>query len=86
MTSDKIKEPLHYTAWPIEPVKFIMGNELEFWRGNVIKYTMRAGLKHYDGMGTNESEITDLKKAIRYLEIRIEEIENDIKEYQPGCA
>ena len=66
---DQVVHPNHYEQWEIEPVTFIMTNDLEFWRGNVIKYVMRAGLK--DG----QSEVTDLEKAKRYIEMRINQLE-----------
>lgn len=59
-----------------------MQNSMEFWRGNVIKYVSRAGSKLYDGQDKVQSEITDLKKAMRYCEMRINLLEgkqpNDI--------
>jgi len=70
-----IEQPPHYEAFNIEPVSFIMKNNLSFWKGNVIKYVMRAGLKTYDNQDKNQSEITDLSKAIRYCEMRINELE-----------
>jgi hypothetical protein len=33
-----------------------------------VKYASRAGFKLYPGMDAVESEITDLKKVIRYAE------------------
>ncbi len=77
-----IRRPSHYAKWPIEPIVFIMQNGMEFWRGNVIKYVSRAGSKLYDGQDKVQSEITDLKKAMRYCEMRINLLEgkqpNDI--------
>jgi hypothetical protein len=70
-----IKSPDHYAKWSIEPITFIMGNGLSFWAGNVIKYTVRAGSKHYVGMTSDESEITDLKKARRYIDMRLNQLE-----------
>ena len=67
--SDVIKNPKHYEQYEFEPVSFIMKNELSFWMGNVIKYVMRAGTKE------NTDEIQDLKKAIRYIEMRINQLE-----------
>ena len=67
--SDVIKNPRHYEQYEFEPVSFIMKNELSFWMGNVIKYIMRAGTKE------NTDEIQDLKKAIRYIEMRINQLE-----------
>jgi hypothetical protein len=69
-----VDRPAHYTKWAIEPITFIMRNEMEFWRGNIIKYTARAGAKQYDGMSLVESEITDLEKVRRYAEMRINEL------------
>jgi hypothetical protein len=66
-----VVRPAHYTNWPIEPIVFIMQNRMEFWRGNIIKYVSRAGLKQYEGQDWTESEITDLQKAMRYCEMRI---------------
>jgi hypothetical protein len=70
-----IKSPDHYSKWAIEPIIFIMSNDLSFWRGNVIKYVVRAGSKHYVGMTPDESEITDLKKARRYIDMRLNQLE-----------
>jgi len=80
---DKVERPSHYTQWAIEPIIYIMNNGFEFWRGNIIKYVSRAGSKLYDGQDKVQSEITDLKKAIRYCEMRINLLEgkqpNDIQ-------
>jgi hypothetical protein len=67
--SDVIQNPKHYERYAIEPVSFIMNNELPFWMGNVIKYIMRAGYK------SNTDEITDLRKAKRYIDMRINQLE-----------
>ena len=48
-----------------------MRNKMSFAKGNCIKYVSRAGKKQYDGMSMDDSAITDLKKAIRYLEMEI---------------
>jgi hypothetical protein len=76
-TSDIIYRPKHYAEYNIEPIEFIMKNEMEFWRGNIIKYTARAGLKTYDGMDAQQSEITDLHKVMRYAEMRINHLQNN---------
>ena len=72
---DQVKNPSHYTRWAIEPIVYIMQNNFEFWRGNVVKYVSRAGSKIYDGQDATQSEITDLNKAIRYCEMRINQLE-----------
>ena len=72
--TDVVAAPAHYSQYKIEPITFIMGNKLPFWLGNVIKYTMRAGAKHYDGKTSLQSEITDLNKAKRYIDMRLNEL------------
>jgi len=75
MSDEIVREPAHYARWKVEPITYIMLNGFEFWRGNIIKYASRAGYKPYEGMSTPDSEITDLKKVIRYAEMRINQIE-----------
>ena len=72
-----IDNPSHYTRWSIEPITFIMENSLEFWRANIIKYAMRAGYKHRNGLKDWESEIEDLEKIRRYAELRINHIKGE---------
>lgn len=76
---DIINQPSHYTDNVIEPIELIMRNDLPFALGNVVKYVSRAGKKKYEGMTEQESEITDLKKAMRYLEMQINLIEGKEK-------
>ena len=78
MSKDIINTPDHYARWLIEPITFIMRNGFEFWRGNIVKYACRAGYKTYDGMDAVESEITDLKKVIRYAEMRINQLKGEV--------
>lgn len=74
-TIDKIvKQPSHYAKWKVEPITFIMENDLPFHTGNIIKYAVRAGSKLYDGMDASQSEITDLEKVRRYAEMRINQL------------
>ena len=75
---DIVTKPKHYHDFEIEPSDFIMKNQLSFWKGNIVKYASRAGLKVYDGMDEVESEITDLRKAIRYAEMRINQLEGKL--------
>src|SRR6056300_28588 len=78
-TADIVNEPKHYARWKIEPITYIMRNGFEFWRGNIVKYASRAGYKVYDGKSQEDSEITDLKKVIRYAEMRINQINGETK-------
>lgn len=75
--ADVIHKPSHYAKWPIEPATFIIRNGMEFWRGNIVKYATRAGHKQYASMSKAESEITDLKKIIRYAEMRINQLNGE---------
>jgi hypothetical protein len=59
-------DPNHYARFPIQPLTFITKNKLEFWQGNIIKYIMR-----YDA----KNGLEDLKKARRYLDEKINEME-----------
>lgn len=71
---DIIKAPLHYSQHTNQPVDFIMSNRLSFWAGNVIKYVARAGTKMYPGQDPIQSEINDINKAIRYCEMRLNQL------------
>jgi hypothetical protein len=53
----------HYKDMKIQPIEFIVHNNIDYIPGNVIKYVCRY--KYKNG-------IEDLKKAIHYLEILIE--------------
>lgn len=79
--SDIVNKPSHYTMWRIEPITFIMENGLPFHTGNIIKYAMRAGHKIYEGEDEVGSEITDLRKVMRYAEMRIEQLDKNMKDY-----
>lgn len=63
---DKVNHPVHYGGKenPFEPIKIIESLSLDFHIGNALKYILRAGKK--------EDEIEDLKKAIWYLNRKIE--------------
>jgi hypothetical protein len=54
----------HYKA-KVQPIDLIEAQQLNFNRGNVIKYVSRAGKKE------GESELKDLEKALYYLEREI---------------
>ena len=61
--ADIIKEPPHYTKWKIEPITFIMENNIPFAEANVVKYVMRW---------RDKNGIQDLEKAKRYIDMIIE--------------
>ena len=70
-----VTKPAHYTRWNIEPVEFLLKNDVPGHIFNIVKYVMRAGYKLYPNQDAVQSEITDLKKAARYIEMRINLLE-----------
>ena len=76
---DIVNKPPHYTRFAIEPITFIMRNALPYHVGNMCKYSVRAGYKLYPNMTQVESEITDLRKAIRSAEMRINLLQGEME-------
>lgn len=64
MTRDTAIEPNHYTSFKVQPNRYIVDNNLGWYEGNVVKYVTRHKMK-------NGKE--DLLKAIKYLELLLEE-------------
>ena len=58
-----VHDPRHYNRLSIEPWDFIQQNKLDFFEGNVVKYICRW---------KNKGGVTDLRKAITYIEKIIE--------------
>ena len=67
--ADKIKNPPHYFRFKIEPITFVMQNNIPYAEGNAIKYICRWRYKH----DTKEAQIEDLKKAKQYIDLLIEQ-------------
>lgn len=63
---DDINHPAHYNRFPVEVINIT--EQLDFNRGNVVKYTTRAGFK------PGEDEMKDLLKAQWYLNRAIEKL------------
>ena len=61
--SDPVENPAHYTRFPVEVITIT--ENLNFCRGNAVKYICRAGAKNPD------LEVQDLQKALWYLEREI---------------
>lgn len=57
----------HYSGQGIQPIDYILANELDFCEGNVVKYVTRWKFKN---------GVEDLKKARQYLDFLIEENED----------
>ena len=56
----------HYRSLPLQPIEFILKNELGFCEGNVVKYVSRWQSK---------GGIEDLRKARHYIDLLIASIE-----------
>ena len=66
MLEKDIVQPSHYSRYVIEPLDFIMENQLPFWVGSIIKYACRAGYKlNHENENRLEAEVRDLAKIIR---------------------
>jgi hypothetical protein len=57
MSDNKIS-PDHYAKYKIEPISFIVENELDYCQGNIIKYIMRY---------KDKNGLEDLYKAEWYI-------------------
>lgn len=86
-TNDMVNHPSHYTTnlpfiifeyagkyikKTIECIDVI--RNMPAWKGNVIKYTWRAGLKKDASMEDIDKEIEDLEKAQWYLIDRVNQL------------
>jgi hypothetical protein len=68
--SDPVNSPSHYRLGGIEVIEAIEAWQLDYHRGNVVKYVARAGKKD----PTKERE--DLEKAAFYLNRAINRLKN----------
>lgn len=69
--SNRKDQPLHYETDSIDVIDVCKIYNLNFNKGNVVKYVCRSGKK--------DDEIKDLEKAITYLEREIEHLRNERK-------
>jgi len=67
--ADFVKKPPHYFRYKIEPITFIMQNEIPYAEANAIKYLCRWKFKHE----SRERQLEDLKKAKQYIDLLIEQ-------------
>ena len=76
---EHVSHPSHYT-W----LKELCGVEviditrhMDFDLGNAIKYILRQGHKHEEGMSDKEKAIEDLEKAVWYINDRIKQLKEE---------
>lgn len=73
--SDPINHPAHYTGFSNGAEVIDITENLNFNRGNAIKYLARAGAKDA------AKELEDLRKAAWYVQREIQRIESASKSY-----
>lgn len=66
---DPVNHPAHYTRGGVEVLDAIEAWGLNYYRGNVVKYVVRAGHKSAD------TEIEDLQKAAFCLDREIKRLQ-----------
>ena len=72
---EAVNHPKHYNSHPSGIECIDIARHYCFSIGNAIKYLWRAGLKQDADKDSVEKEIEDLKKAIWYINDRIEQLE-----------
>jgi hypothetical protein len=70
VTDDPVNHPSHYTFGKIEVIEVIEDWDLDYHRGNAVKYIARA--KH------KGAELQDLEKAQWYLNRAVEKMKEKI--------
>lgn len=65
---DNVNHPAHYTDGKIEVIDFIEDKNLNYHRGNAVKYIARSGKKDH------AKEIEDLQKASWYINREIDRL------------
>ena len=65
-----IRHQKHYEQYNIQPITFIVENNLDFCTGNIIKYVCRHNMKN---------GVEDLQKAKHYLDMLISKAEGKFK-------
>lgn len=74
-SNDAVNLPSHYARFPIEPIRFVADNNLNWFQGNIIKYILRWDAK--DG-------VQDLAKAARYLSMWRKQLGGDKDWWRQG--
>lgn len=80
--SDPINHPSHYNSGTIEVIEAIEDWNLDYHRGNAVKYIARAGRKVAEKSSeeiVKQATIQDLEKAIWYIRRSIELLQPEIR-------
>ena len=70
--ANKVMQPKHYTSHPSGVECIEIAKYYDFMIGNALKYLWRAGLKSEEGYDDSSKEIEDLRKAIVYINYKID--------------
>lgn len=73
--TDRVNRPSHYTSHPSGIECITITEHYDFCVGNAIKYLWRCGLKVEEGLTPKDKEIEDLKKAVYYINRKINNLE-----------
>lgn len=76
ISTDNVNHPEWYTKHPSGIECIDIAKYYDFCIGNAFKYLWRAGLKKDASLEDKQKEVEDLKKAIWYINKKIELIEN----------
>ena len=68
MADESVIVPSYYNKANMSVIDIIDEYELNFNKGNIIKYILRSGKKSKD------TEIQDIQKAMRYCQMEIERL------------
>ena len=68
MSDESVIIPSYYNKANMSVIDIIDEYELNFNKGNIIKYILRSGKKSKD------TEIQDIQKAMRYCQMEIERL------------
>lgn len=74
--TDNVNHPEWYTKHPSGIECIDIAKYYDFCIGNAFKYLWRAGLKKDASLEDKQKEVEDLKKAVWYINKKIELIEN----------
>lgn len=75
LPADNVTLPKHYARFKIEPIRFICDNGLNFFQGNIVKYTLRHDAKN---------GLEDISKAIRYAQMYYKFLSGDTDWWKAG--
>jgi len=80
--NDEVNKPAHYTSHPSGIECIEVTRHFNFNIGNAVKYCWRAGLKLYPNKDSVLSLITDLEKAVWYIQDEIKRLKGELEDHE----